>query len=82
MVTYLGRFVHPEGWMSWGVLAYPLDQARPLIPQADQFSSWSLDDGRNVVFTSLLHVASDAVTKLRALIGQMAQERDVWRAQA
>jgi len=82
MAAYLGRFVHPEGRMSWGVLAYPLDPARPSIPQAEQFSPWSLDGGRKVVFTSLPHVASDAVTKLRALIGPMAPERDVWRAQA
>lgn len=82
MAAYLGRFVHPEGRMSWGVLAYPLDPARPSIPQAEQFSPWSLDGGRKVVFTSLPHVASDAVTKLRALIGPMAPERDVWRVQA
>lgn len=82
MAAYLGRFVHPEGRMSWGVLAYPLDPARPSIPQAEQLSPWSLDGGRKVVFTSLPHVASDAVTKLRALIGPMTPERDVWRVQA
>ncbi len=82
MAAYLGRFVHPEGRMSWGVLAYPLDPARPSIPQAEQLSPWSLDSGRKVVFTSLPHVASDAVTKLRALIGPMTPERDVWRVQA
>lgn len=82
MAAYLGQFVHPEGRLSWGVLAYPLDPARPSIPQAEQFSPWSLDGGRKVVFTSLPHVASDAITKLRALIGPMLLERDVWRAQA
>ena len=82
MAAYLGRFVHPEGRMSWGVLAYPLDPTRPSIPQAEQLSPWSLDGGRKVVFTSLPHVASDAVTKLRALIGPMTPERDVWRVQA
>jgi 5-methylcytosine-specific restriction enzyme subunit McrC len=82
MAAYLGRFVPPGGSLSWGVLAYPLDPARPSIPQAEQFSPWSLDGGRKVVFTSLPHVASDAVTKLRALIDQMAPERDVWRLQA
>ncbi|EPW2942105.1 5-methylcytosine restriction system specificity protein McrC [Pseudomonas aeruginosa] len=82
MAAYLGRFVHPEGRMSWGVLAYPLDPARPSIPQAEQLSPWSLDSDRKVVFTSLPHVASDAVTKLRALIGPMTPERDVWRVQA
>ncbi len=82
MAAYLGRFVHPEGRMSWGVLAYPLDPARPSIPQAEQLSPWSLDGGRKVVFTSLPHVASDAVTKLRALIIPMTPARDVWRVQA
>lgn len=82
MAAYLGRFVPSDGSMSWGVLAYPLDPARLSIPQAEQFSPWSLDGGRKAVFTSLPHVASDAVTKLRALIGQMAPERDVWLLQA
>jgi len=82
MAAYLGRFVPSDGRVSWGVLAYPLDPARPSIPPAEQFSPWSLDGGRKVVFASLPHVASDAVTKLRALIGQMASERDVWRLQA
>jgi len=82
MAAYLGRFVPPYGGVSWGLLAYPLDPARPSIPQAEQFSPWSLDGGRNVVFTSLPHVASDAVTKLRALIVRMAPERYIWQAQA
>lgn len=41
-------------------------------PQAEQFSPWSLDGGRKVVFTSLPHVASDAVAKFRALMAPMA----------
>lgn len=82
MAAYLGRFVPPYGGVSWGLLAYPLDPARPLIPQAEQFSPWSLDGGRKVVFTSLPHAASDAVNKLRSLIAPMAAERDVWQAQA
>lgn len=82
MAAYLGRFAPPDGRMSWGVLAYPLDPARPSIPQAEQFSPWSLDGGRKVIFTSLPHVASDAVAKLRVLIGLIAPERDVWRLQA
>lgn len=82
MAAYLGRFVPSGGSMSWGVLAYPLDPARLSIPQAEQFGPWSLDGGRKVVFTSLPHVASDAVTKFRALISQMTPERDVWRLQA
>jgi len=62
--------------------AYPMDPARPSIPQAEQFSPWSLDGGRKVVFTCLPHVASDAVTKLQALIAPVAAERDRWQAQA
>ena len=82
MAAYLGRFIPEVGRMSWGVLAYPLDPARPSIPQAEQLSPWSLDGGRKVVFTSLPHVASDAVTKLRALMAPVAAERDRWQAQA
>lgn len=82
MAAYLARFAPPDGRVTWGVLAYPLDPARPSIPPAEQFSPWSLDGGRKVVFTSLPHVASDAVTKLRALIIPMALERYVWQAQA
>lgn len=68
MAAYLGRFIPPVGRVSWGILAYPLDPARPSIPQTEQFSPWSLDGSRKVFFTSLPHVASDAVTKLRALM--------------
>lgn len=82
MAAYLGRFIPAVGKMSWGVLAYPLDPARPSIPQAEQLSPWSLDGGRKVVFTFLPHVASDAVTKLRALMAPVAAERDRWQAQA
>jgi len=71
MAAYLGRFISAVGRVSWGVLAYPLDPARPSIPQAEQFSPWSLDGGRKIVFTSLPHVASDAVAKLRALMAQV-----------
>jgi 5-methylcytosine-specific restriction enzyme subunit McrC len=82
MAAYLGRFIPAVGRVSWGVLAYPMDPARPSIPQAEQFSPWSLDGGRKVVFTCLPHGASDAVTKLRALIAPVAAERDRWQAQA
>ena len=82
MAAYLGRFIPEVGRMSWGVLAYPLDPARPSIPQAEQLSPWSLDGGRKVVFTFLPHVASDAVTKLRALMAPVAAERNRWQAQA
>jgi 5-methylcytosine-specific restriction enzyme subunit McrC len=82
MAAYLGLFIPPVGSVSWGVLAYPLDPARPSIPQAEQLSPWSMEGGRKVAFTSLPHVASDAVAKLRALIAPIASERSVWRAQA
>ncbi len=82
MAAYLGRFIPAVSRMSWGVLAYPLDPARPSIPPAEQFSPWSLDGGKKVVFTSLPHSASEAVTKIRALIAPMTSERSVWRAQA
>ena len=82
MAAYLGRFIPAVGKMSWGVLAYPLDPARPSIPQAEQLSPWSLDGGRKVVFTFLPHVASDAVTKLRALMAPVTSERDRWQAEA
>jgi 5-methylcytosine-specific restriction enzyme subunit McrC len=74
MAAYLGRFVPPDGRATWGVLAYPQDPSRPSVPQAEQFSPWSLHGGRKVIFTTLPHVASDAVIKLRTLIVQMAPE--------
>lgn len=80
--AYLGRFIPAVGRMSWGVLVYPLDPARPSIPQAEQLSPWSLDGGRKIVFTSLPHVASEAVTKLRALMAPVTAERDRWQAEA
>jgi len=82
MAVYLGRFVPPNGRVSWGVLAYPQDPAWLSTPQAELHSPWSLDGGRKVVFTSLPHAASDAVTKLRALIARIASERVAWQAQA
>uniref|UniRef100_UPI0012E31022 5-methylcytosine restriction system specificity protein McrC n=1 Tax=Herbaspirillum chlorophenolicum TaxID=211589 RepID=UPI0012E31022 len=33
MTAYLGRFTPPGGSGGWGLLAYPLDPTRPLIPQ-------------------------------------------------
>ena len=75
MAAYLGRFVPPDGRATWGVLVYPEDPLRPSIPQAEQLSPWSLDGGRKVIFTTLPHVASDAVIKLRTLITQMPSER-------
>ena len=82
MAAYLGRFVPPDSRASWGVLAYPQDPARPSGPQAEQHSPWSLDDARRVVFTTLPHVAAEAVIKLRALMIRIAPDRYVWPAQA
>lgn len=82
MAAYLGRFVPPDGRATWGVLAYPQDPSRPSVPQAEQFSPWSLHGGRKVIFTTLPHVASDAVIKLRTLIVQMAPEHYARLAQA
>lgn len=82
MAAYLGRFVPADSSMSWGVLAYPHDPARPTIPPAEQFSPWSLDGERKVVFTSVPHVASDAINKLRALIAQMEPQRRMRQARA
>ena len=81
MAAYLGRFAPGDGGLAWGVLAYPQDPAKPVNPQAEQLNPWSLDSERKVVFTSLPHVASDAVTKFRALIAQMDSSRQYRRAQ-
>lgn len=69
MAAYISRFVPAGGKASWGILAYPHDPARPSIPQAESSSPWSLYDGRKVVFSSLPHVADEAATKLRELLG-------------
>ena len=82
MAAYLGRFVPPDGRTTWGVLAYPQEPARSTIPLAEQFSPWSLDSSRKVIFTTLPHNASEAVAKLRELVTLMAPERYAWHAQA
>ena len=82
MAAYLGRFVPADGRVSWGVLAYPLDSAHAPIPHAEQQSPWSLDGNRKIVFTSLPHVASDAIIKLRALIARMEPHHYIRQAQA
>jgi 5-methylcytosine-specific restriction enzyme subunit McrC len=61
---------------------YPHDPVRPSTSQAEQFSPWSLDDRRKIVFTALPHVGSDAVIKLRDLIVRMTPERYAWYPQA
>lgn len=80
MAAYLGRFVPSGTRISWGVLAYPQDPARPSVAQAEQHGPWSFENGRKMVFTCLPHAASDAISKLRVLIAKMATERDAWRA--
>lgn len=80
MAAYLGRFVPSGTSISWGVLAYPQDPARPSVAQAEQHGPWSFDNGRKMVFTSLPHAASDAIGKLRVLIAKMATERVARRA--
>lgn len=80
MAAYLGRFLPSGTRISWGVLAYPQDPARPSVAQAEQHGPWSFENGRKMVFTSLPHAASDAISKLRVLIAKMATERVAWRA--
>jgi 5-methylcytosine-specific restriction enzyme subunit McrC len=72
MAAYLGRFVPSGRTVSWGVLAYPQDPARPSLSQAERHSPWRLDSARKITFTSLPHVSSDAIGKLRALISQLS----------
>lgn len=80
MAAYLGRFAPVGRKSTWGLLAYPHDPCRPVAP-AEQYSPWSLDDGKKVVFAALPHNAADATEKLRDLIAQMTSGRSVRRAQ-
>jgi 5-methylcytosine-specific restriction enzyme subunit McrC len=82
MAAYLGRFATAGLRVSWGVLVYPLDSSRPSIPKAEQLGPWTLDFNKKIVFTSLPHVAADAVTKFRGLIVQMEQAPHIKKAQA
>lgn len=68
IAAYLGRFQAPAGMMSWGILAYPRDPAKPEVPPAEEVSPWRLDAGRKVIFASLPHTQSDAVARLRELL--------------
>jgi len=70
MSAYLGRFAPTNARTSWGFLIYP--QVPAPIPPAEQFSPWSLNDGKKIIFTTLPHNASDAVAKLRSLIVSIA----------
>ena len=67
MAAYLGRFAPTGGRTAWGVLVYPQDSSRQNTPLAEHDSPWSLDCSRKIIFTTLPHIASDAVTKLREL---------------
>ena len=69
MAAYLGRFQDPDGRMTWGILAYPLDPSKPNISPAELHSPWSLDRDKKISFVALSHDSIDAVTKLhRSLV--------------
>ncbi len=71
MAAYLGRFQAPVGMNTWGLLAYPFDPSRPVMPHAEQNSPWSLEDGKRIGFATLPHCPADAVAKLRGLLTQV-----------
>lgn len=71
MAAYLGRFAPANSRTSWGFLVYPQLSAPASIPSAEQFSPWSFNDGKKIVFTTLPHHPGDAVAKLRSLITSM-----------
>jgi len=71
MAAYLGRFQAPVGMNTWGLLAYPFDPSRPVMPHAEQNSPWSLEDGKRIGFATLPHYPADAVAKLRGLLTQV-----------
>ena len=71
MAAYLGRFAPANSRTSWGFLVYPQLSAPASIPPAEQFSPWSFNDGKKIVFTTLPHHPGDAVAKLRSLITSM-----------
>ena len=72
MAAYLGRFKAPIGMTTWGFLAYPFDPSKPVMPDAEQNSPWSLEDGKRIGFATLPHYPTDAVVKLRGLLTQIA----------
>lgn len=80
MAAYLGRFAPLNGKAAWGLLAYPDDPSRPTVAPAEQYSPWSLDHGKKVVFATLPHDAVRATEKLRGLIAKMSSERFNLRA--
>jgi 5-methylcytosine-specific restriction enzyme subunit McrC len=69
MAAYLGRFQAPPGKVTWGLLAYPFDPAKPDIAPAEKNSPWNLESGKQLGFASLPHDAATAVAKLRHILG-------------
>jgi 5-methylcytosine-specific restriction enzyme subunit McrC len=68
VAAYLSRFASANSPRSWGVLIYPQLVIPASASPAEQFSPWSLNDGKKIVFTTLPHHSGDAVAKLRSLI--------------
>jgi 5-methylcytosine-specific restriction enzyme subunit McrC len=73
MAAYLGRYSSPASTTMWGILVYPQDASLLELPFAEQQGPWVLDERRKIVFTSLPHVATTAVEKLRGVLGGMTR---------
>lgn len=74
MAAYLGRFQAPAGMMTWGLLAYPFDPAKPDTPHAEQNSPWNLENGKRMAFAAIPHNPDYAVKKLNGLISKLTSE--------
>lgn len=74
MASYLGRFQAPAGMMTWGLLAYPFDPAKPDTPHAEQNSPWNLENGKRMAFAAIPHNPDYAVKKLNGLISKLTSE--------
>lgn len=74
MAAYLGRFQAPAGTMTWGLLAYPFDPAKPDTPLAEQNSPWNLENGKWMSFAAIPHKQDDAVQKLTDLILKLSSQ--------
>lgn len=74
MAAYLGRFQAPAGVMTWGLLAYPFDPAKPDTPHAEQNSPWNLENGKRMAFAAIPHNPDYAVKKLNGLISKLTSE--------
>jgi 5-methylcytosine-specific restriction enzyme subunit McrC len=74
MTAYLGRFQAPAGMMTWGLLAYPFDPAKPDTPDSEQNSPWNLENGKRMAFAAIPHNPDDAVNKLKGLISILTSE--------